>query len=63
MSFYAIAQAIGKPQSAFNNIVNRGTLPSASLLQLLCEHLLINANWLLLGEGEWKRPQKRHTEN
>jgi hypothetical protein len=63
MSFYAIAQAIGKPQSAFNNIINRGTLPSASLLQLLCEHLPINANWLLLGEGEWKRPQKRHTTN
>ncbi len=60
MSFYAIAQSIGKPQAVFNNIVNRGTLPGSALMQLLCEHLQINANWLLIGEGHWQRPQKRH---
>lgn len=63
MTFYAIAQAIGKNQSAINNIVNRGTLPSAEMLRLFCEALQLNANWLILGEGNWKRPQKRHTTN
>lgn len=60
MTYYSIAQQIGKPQASINNIIKRGTLPSATMLQLLCKQLHINANWLLLGEGNWKQPQKRH---
>ena len=52
ISVNAFAKQIGITQSTLNSMLQRGTMPSAKLINAINAYTDLSVNWLLTGEGE-----------